>query len=165
MSKFEFEKSILLYKDSLEYFALSLTSNREESKDLVQETLLKALLKKHYYQDNTNLKAWLFTILKNTFINNYRRKQRINLVMDKSHDIVSMGNLHKSDYTRADQNLNLKEIYSVIDSLDDNQRIPFEMVHQGYKYSEIAETQNMKIGTVKSRVHMARQNIMKQLET
>ena len=165
MSKLEFEDIVISHKESLDYFALSLTSNKEESRDLVQETMLKALLKKEFFKEDTNIKAWLFTILKNIFINNYRRRQRINLIMDSNFDLIALGNLHKSDYTRADEELNIKEIKCAIDTLDDHQKIPFEMVQQGYKYNEIAEIQNINIGTVKSRIHMARKNIIKALES
>jgi RNA polymerase sigma-70 factor (ECF subfamily) len=85
--------------------------------------------------------------------------------MDSNFDLIALGNLHKSDYTRADEELNIKEIKFAIDTLDDHQKIPFEMVQQGYKYNEIAELQNINIGTVKSRIHMARKNIIKALES
>lgn len=142
MSKLEFEDIVISHKESLDYFALSLTSNKEESRDLVQETMLKALLKKEFFKEDTNIKAWLFTILKNIFINNYRRRQRINLIMDSNFDLIALGNLHKSDYTRADEELNIKEIKFAIDTLDDHQKIPFEWYN---KVISITKLLNYKI--------------------
>lgn len=160
MKTLEFEKLILNFKDSLEYFAISLTANREDAKDLVQDTILKALVNKDRYQEETNIKAWLFTILKNTFINNYRRKQRVNTIIDSNLDLAALGNIFTNEYRRTDEDVNVKDINFAINSINPEQRIPFEMVNSGYKYQEIADTYSLSIGTVKSRIFLARKKLM-----
>ena len=160
MKTLEFEKLILNFKDSLEYFAISLTANREDAKDLVQDTILKALVNKDRYQEETNIKAWLFTILKNTFINNYRRKQRVNTLIDSNLDLSALGNIFTNEYRRTDEDVNVKDINFAINSINPEQRIPFEMVNSGYKYQEIADTYSLSIGTVKSRIFLARKKLM-----
>lgn len=160
MKTLEFEKLILNFKDSLEYFAISLTANREDAKDLVQDTILKALVNKDRYQEETNIKAWLFTILKNTFINNYRRKQRVNTIIDSNLDLAALGNIFTNEYRRTDEDVNVKDINFAINSINPEQRIPFEMVNNGYKYQEIADTYSLSIGTVKSRIFLARKKLM-----
>lgn len=160
MKTLEFEKLILNFKDSLEYFAISLTANREDAKDLVQDTILKALINKDRYQEETNIKAWLFTILKNTFINNYRRKQRVNTLIDSNLDLSALGNIFTNEYRRTDEDVNVKDINFAINSINPEQRIPFEMVNSGYKYQEIADTYSLSIGTVKSRIFLARKKLM-----
>lgn len=160
MKTLEFEKMVLNFKDSLEYFAISLTANREDAKDLVQDTILKALINKDRYQEETNIKAWLFTILKNTFINNYRRKQRVNTIIDSNLDLAALGNIFTNEYRRTDEDVNVKDINFAINSINPEQRIPFEMVNSGYKYQEIADTYSLSIGTVKSRIFLARKKLM-----
>ena len=86
MSTLEFNKQVLNFKSPLGYFALSLTSNSEDAKDLVQDTMVKALVYKDKFTDATNLKAWLYTIMKNTFINNYRKSVKVNKIMDNTKD-------------------------------------------------------------------------------
>ena len=87
MSTIEFNNQVLNFKSALGYFALSLTSNSEDAKDLLQDTLVKAIVYKDKFTDATNLKAWLYTIMKNTFINNYRRSVKVNQIIDNTKDL------------------------------------------------------------------------------
>ncbi len=161
MGKVEFENQVIQHIDALRNFALSLTSCPIDSEDLVQETLLKALTKKDYYAPNTNLRAWLFTILKNTFINEYRRRSKVNNVSSDSLDYKNSA--LSPTYTHTDERVKVAELEAAIEGLNDGLRAPFELAYKGYKYAEIAEMENLKLGTVKSRIHVARQNIQKAL--
>ncbi len=157
-----FTDDLLALQSSLERFAFSLTSNSEDAKDLVQETLLKALTYQEKYQEDTNLKAWTFTIMKNTFINNYRRIVKHSTVLDNSDNQYLMNSrpaqlTPESDYSHS-------EVSRKINQLEPEFRIPFQLHTSGYKYKEIAEKLNLKIGTVKSRIFFSRQKLMQALK-
>jgi RNA polymerase sigma factor (sigma-70 family) len=87
MTAMEFNYQLTNLSGNLERFALSLTSNSEDAKDLLQETFAKAITYRDKFEDNTNLKAWTFTIMKNTFINNYRRTVKSNTTFDNTEDL------------------------------------------------------------------------------
>ena len=164
MSALTFNDKLLKMSDVLEYFALSLTKNREDAQDLLQETMVKAITYQDKYQPNTNMKAWLHTIMKNTFINQYRKMKRANTVITTKDnvdvlDFVPAATEYTPESVRA-----TKEINKVIDSLDDSTRIPFTMHLKGFKYKEIAEHLDIPIGTVKSRIYFAKQSLMKDLK-
>ena len=86
MTAIEFNNQLLSFQNPLKYFALKLTADNEDAEDLLQETFLKALKYKNKFEDKTNLKAWLYTIMKNTFINNYRRAVRKRTIIDNTDD-------------------------------------------------------------------------------
>jgi len=164
MTAIEFNHHLTTLESSLEKFALSLTSNREDARDLVQETYLKALTFRHKFTDSTNLKAWVYTIMKNSFINNYRRRVRQKTTFDNTQDLYYLNNTgHSEDYSPASR-LSAKEIQAHIDSLRDEFRVPFKMHQEGYKYKEIAEELDLNIGTVKSRIFFSRKKLMESLE-
>ena len=164
MTAIEFNYQLTSLQGSLERFAYSLTSNFEDARDLLQETFVKAISYRDKFADDTNLKAWTFTIMKNTFINNYRRRQR-NKTINENNGLFLMIHQTKSDGAfNPDSIFESKEIEKIIESIDDKLRIPFKMKHEGYKYKEIAEILDLKLGTVKSRIFFARQKLMKQLK-
>ncbi len=163
MTAIEFNNSLIGLKEGLEYFAYSLTSNKEDAKDLVQDTFLKALTNRDKFQENTNLKAWAYTILRNTFINKYRRAQKTGTVMDNTEDLYYMNFMGKSRYGMPESEISIKEISKIISTIGEDQRIPFEMQNAGYKYKEIAEQMDLSIGTVKSRIFFCRKKLMSQL--
>ncbi len=150
--------------DVLEYFAISLTRNREEAKDLLQETMLKALTYQDKYTPNTNLKAWLHTIMKNTFINQYRKLKRANTVITTKDDVEVLDFVPAGVEHTPESTLATKEISKLIDSLEDNARVPFTMHLRGFKYKEIAAELDIPIGTVKSRIFFAKRSLMKDLQ-
>jgi len=154
----QFSTDLLALEESLNRFAYSLTSNESDAKDLVQETFLKALVYKEQYEDNTNLRAWAFAIMRNTFINNYRRNVKHATTFDSSDNQFLINS--KPDQLTPESSYSANEINSKIDSLDPEFRIPFKMHTSGYKYKEIAESLNLKIGTVKSRIFFSRQKLM-----
>jgi RNA polymerase sigma-70 factor (ECF subfamily) len=128
----------------------------EDAKDLYQETAFRAINNRDKFRPETNFKAWTFTIMKNIFINNYRKKIKANTLLDatdNSYFIDSSDNVITNDGNR---NILMKELQLMIDSLEDNIRIPFVMHHEGYKYNEIADMFDLPLGTVKSRIFFAR---------
>lgn len=164
MTAIEFNHKLTSLQDNLHYFAMTLTSNSEEAKDLVQDTYVKALTNRDKFEDNTNLKAWTFTIMKNTFINNYRRSLRTNAIIDTTEDLYFINLPREAGIPSPESTLSHKDIKKRVDALDDDQRIPFEMHTQGYKYKEIAETLQISIGTVKSRIFFGRRKLMDNLK-
>lgn len=164
MSALTFNDRLLKLSDVLEYFALSLTRNREDAQDLLQETMVKAITYQDKYTPNTNMKAWLHTIMKNTFINGYRKMKRANTVITTKENVDILDFVPASVDATPESVRATKEINKVIDALDDNTRIPFTMHLQGFKYKEIAAHLDIPIGTVKSRIYFAKQSLMKDLK-
>ncbi|MDD5507411.1 MAG: RNA polymerase sigma factor [Bacteroidales bacterium] len=164
MTQFEFNYKLISLKDNLSYFANLLTSNEEDAKDLVQDTFVKALTHREQFQPDTNLKAWAYTIMKNTFINNYRRNVRANTIVDTTDDLYYMNNTSISEAESAESRINTKDILQRIAQLEENHRKPFEMLTNGFKYKEIAEALDLSIGTVKSRIFFTRKKLMEELK-
>ncbi len=160
MTQYEFNNSLLEMKSNLQRFAMSLTSDRDTALDLVQDTYLKAITYKDKFVDYTNLKAWVFTIMKNTFINNYRRNVKENTIIDGTQDLYYINQPHDKGFISPESSYSESEIEKAIDSLSDEFRIPFRMHVDGYKYKEIADELGLKIGTVKSRIFFTRQKLM-----
>lgn len=151
------------YENSLSYFALSLTRDSETAKDLVQDTYLKAIQYRDKYTSDNNIKAWLFTILRNTYLNQVTRLSYKNTIKDESEDSYIIKNTLPENQN-AESVINTNDITLEIDTLEDEYRIPFRMFLDGYKYKEIAEETNLPIGTVKSRIFFARKILMERLQ-
>ena len=160
MTALEFNHQLIDLETKLARFALSLTTNKEDAKDLLQETMLKALTYKDQFVQYTNLKAWTYTIMKNTFINNYRRSVRQNTTFDNTKDLYLLNQNKDTSNISPDTSYATLEINRVIDNLDDEFRLPFKMHTEGYKYKEIAQKLDLKIGTVKSRIFFTRKKLM-----
>jgi len=162
MSTYEFQQHLVSLRQQLYYFALSLTRDRDAAQDLLQESMLRALTYREKFQDNTNFKAWLYTIMKNTFINDHRRGKRTDALMDRmEHDHVRGSRVQAA--TTTESSLKMREIDSSMARLDNTFREPFRMHHDGFKYHEIADRLGIPIGTVKSRIHQARLRLMDML--
>lgn len=156
MSTQEFNQMLLHNTEFLKPFALTLTRDHEAAKDLYQETLFRALANKDKYNVGTNIKAWLYTIMRNIFINNYRRKAKQATIFDSTPDEFLL-NLNKGVVANdAVATLNLKEVKQAIHDLPDIFKHPFLLYFDGYKYHEIAEMLQEPLGTIKSRIHFAR---------
>jgi len=164
MTAVEFNYQLINLESKLSNFAFSLTSNKPDAEDLVQETLLKAITYREQYAENTNLKAWTFTIMKNSFINNYRRSIRQKTTFDHSKDLYFLSRNIDSVNITPDSIYSATEISKVIDDLDPGIKIPFKLHLEGYKYYEISVKLNLKIGTVKSRIFYARKKLMELLK-
>jgi RNA polymerase sigma factor (sigma-70 family) len=163
MSTLSFDDRIVKMSDVLEYFALSLTKDKEQAQDLLQETLLKALTYKDKFTPDTNLKAWMHTIMRNTFINDYRKSIRTRTVVTTKDDIEVLDFIPATTFAAPDSAISHKEIMQFINKLGEQYRVPFIMHFNGYKYKEIADRLNIPIGTVKSRIYLAKQSLMANL--
>jgi RNA polymerase sigma-70 factor (ECF subfamily) len=163
MSEIEFCNQLLSFERSLKKFAYSLTQKKEDANDLVQETLLKGLMNRGKFVPDGSLQAWTFTIMKNTFINEYRRSSRQRSYHDQTKDLsfVQQAEYSYSDY--PDSAYSVKEITRIIEQLEEKFRIPFKMYVQGFRYKEIAEELNLNIGTVKSRIFLSRKQLKSEL--
>ena len=160
MSIQEFNSLVINHAEGLKPFAITLTRDKETAADLYQETLYKAFAHREKYQSGTNIKAWLCTIMRNIFINEYRRNERKRIVLDAVQYAGQMG----SHSLRGDSFLQLKEIQTAIYNLPIIFKKVCLLYLQGYKYSEIALALNEPIGTIKSRIHFARKLLQKQIE-
>ena len=164
MKTTDFNNELIGMQSKLEKFALSLTANRDEAMDLLQETFLKALQNKHLFQEATNLKAWVVTIMKNTFINNYRKNVRRKVSNDQTDNQFFINSTTHQVSETPDSKLFHEELSTYVNNLEDHFKVPFTMHTEGYKYHEIAEELDLKIGTVKSRIFLSRQKLMEQLD-
>ena len=163
MTQVEFFNQFDKLSTLLNSFAYNLTKNSEDAKDLYQETAFRAMTNRDKFRPGTNLKAWLFTIMKNIFINNYRKKVKANTIMDNTDNLYYLNSGKNSTENAADANILIRELTHMIDDLDDSTRIPFLMHYQGYKYQEIADHLTLPLGTVKSRIFFARKDLKSQI--
>ena len=163
MSQLEFFTEFNQLTTLLNSFAYNLTKNSEDAKDLYQETAFRAMTNRDKFRPGTNLKAWLFTIMKNIFINNYRKKVKANTIMDNTDNLYYLNSGRQSIENAADSNILIKELTKMIETLDDSTRIPFLMHYQGFKYQEIADHLDLPLGTVKSRIFFARKDLKSQI--
>lgn len=160
----QFEELITSNANYLHQFAVSLTRDTVDASDLVQETLYKAIVYKEKFQEGTNIKAWLYTIMRNIFINNYRKLQKFRgISVDVPQDFFLVKQ-QKYDTNAGVTRSNLKEIKYAIDELPESLRIAFELYYLGYKYQEIADTLNEPLGTIKSRIFFARKILVAKLK-
>jgi len=164
MTAIEFNHQLLGMQSKLGFFAKSLTSDPEDAKDLLQETIYKALTNRDRFQGDKNLKAWTFTIMKNTFINNYRRNVRANTINDSTDNSYFLNLSPDSVFQSPEASHNEKEIRAAISELPEDYRLPFEMHTKGYKYKEIAEYLDQPLGSVKSKIFFARKRLMEKLK-
>ena len=155
----DFRKAILAMQGNLLSFALKLTYDREEARDLVQETTLKALANEDKYTDQANFKGWMMTIMRNIFINNYRRIGREGTSVDSSDDSYQLNTGQESGGSTPESSYTLTEIGSIINSFPPDYREPFILHLGGYKYDEISDELNMPLGTVKSRIFVTRKRL------
>jgi RNA polymerase sigma-70 factor, ECF subfamily len=162
MTTIEFCSQLLSLEHSLLKFAYRFNLKRADAKDLVQETFLKALVRKDNYVDRENFKAWTFTIMRNTFVDNYRRTLSQNTILGQTYDFFYLNQSEPVALSDPASEYSVIEINRNIDLLSEKLRIPFKMYIDGYKYTEIAEVLGVKIGTVKSRIFLSRKQLMGQ---
>lgn len=159
-----FQAKLLAVQDNLLNFAYLLTSNHDDAYDLLQDTTLKVLDNEDKYIDNVNFKGWVFTIMRNIFINNYRKMVRSNTVVDRTEDLYHLSMPQNSGFETPEGSIAVKEIHRLIDSFSDDLRIPFSMHLAGYKYAEISTATGIPLGTIKSRIFFARKRLQNELK-
>jgi RNA polymerase sigma factor (sigma-70 family) len=164
MSTWEFNQMLLKNADLLKPFAVTLTRDNDDAQDLFQETLYRALTNKDKYNNGTNINAWLYTIMRNIFINNYRRRAKQHTIFDSTPNEYLLNSSRNAVVNAAIDNLNLKEVQRAIHQLPDIFRKPFLLHFEGYKYHEIAGMLQEPLGTVKSRIHFARKLLKSRIE-
>lgn len=159
MASAKFQSNLMSLQANMLNFAYMLTNNRDDAYDLLQDTTLKALDNEEKYADNTNFKGWVFTIMRNLFINNYRRGVRAATVVDTTDNLYHLNLSQDSGLENPEDSYGASEISEAINEFSDEYRIPFSMHVSGYKYSEIAEHMGLPLGTVKSRIFFARKRL------
>jgi RNA polymerase sigma-70 factor (ECF subfamily) len=168
--QYEFQTEAIPHQSALYNYALKIVRNPDDAQDLVQDTYYKAYKSYHQFKSGTNSKAWMFMILKNTFINNYRKLKREPSKVDYD-DIENIYEEIKSDWTN-DNNLDLDFYQNLLD--DDLSaalaKLPIKMKEvfllcdlEGYSYEEIADIVKVPVGTVRSRLHRARKFLQEEL--
>lgn len=163
MATTEFNDMLLDNASFLRPFAVNLTKDTDAANDLYQETLYKALANHEKYNAGTNIKAWLFTIMRNIFINNYRRKTKQKTIFDNTPEDYLINLKQASVSNNAETNLRVKEIRTAIDLLPEIFKMPFLLYLDGYKYQEISQHLHEPLGTIKSRIHFARKLLKEQI--
>ena len=144
-------------------FALKLTQDMDDAQDLVQDTMLKAFVNRDKFEEGTNLKGWLYTIMKNIFINKYRRAMKSRIFTDDTNNQYYINSGTNTSRNDGEGSMVMKDITGAMEQLSDNLRTPFMMSFTGYKYEEIAQTLHLPLGTVKVRIHNARKELMRKL--
>ncbi len=160
MTARDFQIAIINLSDYIDGTALEYTRNVENAKDLAQETILRAFINREKFRTNTNLKGWLKIMMRNIFINGIRKKSNQMIHCDSDSYKVMVGEAF--NYTPINQMME-NQIVNEIKALNIELRSPFELHLEGFKYKEIAEQLDIPIGTVKSRVFLARKKLSRQL--
>ena len=164
MKSLSFRKDLIGVQDELLRFAYKLTTDREEANDLLQETSLKALDNEEKYAPDTNFKGWMYTIMRNIFINNYRKVVREQTFVDHTDNLYHLNLPQESGADNTESSYDLKEMHRIVNALPKEYKVPFSMHVSGFKYREIAERLDLPLGTVKSRIYFTRQKLQEELK-
>lgn len=164
MSNVDFNEMLVDNAEFLRPFAITLTRDNEAAQDLFQETMYRAIANKEKYNVGTNIKAWLYTIMRNIFINNYRRKAKQNTIFDHTPNDFLLNYNQATTANAAEANLKVKEIQEAVHKLPEIFRNPFLLYFDGFKYHEIADMLGEPLGTIKSRIHFARKLLKAQIQ-
>ena len=165
MSTIEFNSQFTNLTSLLNAFAYNLTRNVEDARDLLQETAFRALSNRDKFRPGTNFKAWLMTIMKNIFINNYRKKLKANTIIDTTENLYYLNSGKNTVQNEAESQILMDEITKILNDLDISLKRPFEMHYLGYKYQEIADELDLPLGTIKSRIFFARKELKERIES
>lgn len=164
MSTINLNNEICNHQSYLENFAMKFTADTEDANDLVQDTLIKAIRYHKLYREGTNLRGWLYTIMKNIFINDYRRSVRRRNIITVTDDLSAQQLKNSASINLGEGKFVMEDIHKAMEKLQPEYSIPFLKYFEGYKYQEIADELNIPIGTVKTRIHLARQILKFQLK-
>jgi RNA polymerase sigma-70 factor (ECF subfamily) len=163
MTAIEFDYTITSATKYLKPFAMRLTKNIEDANDLLQDTMLKAVIHKDKFADGTSLKAWLYTIMKNTFITSYNKLIKRQIFIDITENSFFIDSSSNVSHNQAYSDFVLDDISKAASTVDESFMEPFNMFYNGFKYHEIAEKLNIPIGTVKNRIYIARKELKNKL--
>ena len=164
MNAAAFRRDLLEMQSDLQRFVFKLTADKEEANDLLQETSLRALENMEKYTPDTNFKGWMYTMMRNIFINNYRKVVRDQTFVDYTDNLYNIDSTQLTKDSITENDYDRKELYRVLNSLPDNYRIPFYMFVSGFKYREIADKLSLPLGTVKSRIFFTRRSLQEELK-
>jgi RNA polymerase sigma-70 factor, ECF subfamily len=158
MSTINFQTEVKAATVVLKPHAMRLTRDSHDAEDLIQETIIRALTNEDKFQEGTNIRAWLFTIMRNIFINDYRKKSKRNVVIDTTDNMYYL-NASATISNAGERSFVMNDIRNALMKISNELRVPFMMHFKGYKYHEIAEQLNLPLGTVKSRIFFARKEL------
>ena len=164
MKSISFRKDLIGVQDELLRFAYKLTTDREQANDLLQETSLKALDNEDKFLPDTNFKGWMYTIMRNIFINNYRKVVRDQTFVDHTDNLYHINLSKDQGLDSSESSYDLKEMRRIVSNLPKEYKVPFSMHVSGFKYREIAERLHLPLGTVKSRIFFTRQKLQQELK-
>ena len=164
MGKVEFTQGILDIQSDLHRFAYKLTANRDSANDLVQDCVLQALYNHEKFTYSKNLKGWMYTLMRNIFVNNYRRTVREMNIMDDTYSVNQQHMIEDEDGGKFEFAYDMKQLYRVLHTIPDDMKVPFQMFVAGFKYREIAEKLGLPMGTVKSRLFFIRKRLKEELK-
>ena len=163
MTNLEFEQELTQHKPMLFSFSLKLTRNYHDAQDLFQDGAARGF---HYclrFEKGTNFRAWMSTIIRNIFINNFRAKQRKQTVSEPIETFLFSIENQNIVPNQGEMNMRIQEMYKMMDELKDLYVIPFMLHFEGYEYKEIAQQLDLPLGTVKSRLHTARKLLQEKI--
>ncbi len=164
MNNLSFRKDLISLQEELLRFAYKLTTDREQANDLLQETSLKALDNEDKFLPDTNFKGWMYTIMRNIFINNYRKVVRDQTFVDQTDNLYHINQSQDGGFDSSESAYDLKEMRRIVNALPKEYKVPFSMHLSGFKYREIAEKLGLPLGTVKSRIFFTRQKLQEELK-
>lgn len=159
-----FKKSVIGMQQALYAFAFKLTLDEDEAQDLVQDTTLKALNNQEKFDEGSNLSCWMHTIMRNTFLNNCRKRMIETTPYDVAEELYTLTMVDIHNVPTPEGVYEAREINEVFEELSPEIRKPLSMYIAGYKYEEISERLNIPIGTVKSKIFMARKMLSELLK-
>lgn len=159
-----FGPEIQQYESILRPFAFNLTKSREATEDLIQDTFYRALSNSEKFLEGTNIKAWLFTIMRNVFINNYRRQKNSNTVTDTSENQYLLNSTKRIEKNESERSFLAEDISKAMREVSLDFTEPFMMYFNGFSYQEISEQLDLPLGTIKSRIFFARKELQSKLK-
>jgi len=158
MTNTSFDRELGVHYNLFFSNAIRLTSNQTNAKDLMQETVMRAFSNRLKFTEGTNFKAWVYTIMQHCFINDYRKRVTRRHVVYQLEDNVNLV-IKQPCQNAGPSNVVMQELRGMVGNLCDTNRIPFNMFVNGYCYLEIADKLDIPVGTVKSRIFMARKTL------
>ncbi|RZK07608.1 MAG: RNA polymerase sigma factor [Flavobacterium sp.] len=138
MTSTQFTQVITQHNASLYNFAMKFTRNEDDANDLLQDTMMKAIKFFHKFEEGTNIKGWLYTIMRNTFINDYRRIVRNQAIITQEENISSANLMNSSTRNDSESSFAMADIKKALDKIPEVHSKPFVRYVEGYKYDEIA---------------------------